>query len=484
MANILIIDDEKAFCDLLTRTIDKVGHESSFALTLTDGLKEVYENRYELVLLDVQLPDGNGLNAIGRIKEAPCAPEVIILTGAGSPDGAEAAIRWGAWDYIEKPASTKEIMLPVIRALEYREEKSSRNQPVALDRKGIIGDSPSMKKCIDQLAQACRSDVNVLITGETGTGKELFARALHSNSARKNKPFVVVDCAALPENIVESLLFGHERGAFTGADSSRTGLIKQAHGGTLFLDEVGELPQSLQKAFLRVLQEHRFRPVGSKTEETSDFRLIAATNRDLDQMVASRAFRNDLLFRIRSFCIELPSLRDRLQDIRQLALYYMADACGKARIMMKGFSPDFLDALEMHDWPGNIRELFGTLQSALICAFDDPILYPLHLPVEIRAKAARLSMAGKTFPWVEKNTWADKRLETDKPIPPYTEFRSILLDNGEREYFRQIVSRSGGNIRKACQISGLSRSRFYHFLQKHDISLTRECSEEPESPRE
>lgn len=473
MANILIIDDERPYCDLLTRTIAKVGHHSSFALTLADGLKEVYENGYELVLLDVQLPDGNGLSAIGKIKGAPCAPEVIILTGSGNPDGAESAIRWGAWDYIEKPASTKEIMLPVIRALEFREEKCARNSTVALDRKGIMGDSTPMKACIDQLAQACRSDANVLITGETGTGKELFARALHANSSRRNKPFVVVDCAALPENIVESLLFGHEKGAFTGADSSRTGLIKQAHGGTLFLDEVGELPQSLQRAFLRVLQEHRFRPVGSKTEETSDFRLVAATNRDLDHMVESKSFRNDLLFRIRSFAIELPPLRDRLQDIRQLTLYYVSEACGKARIMMKGFSPDFFDVLEKYEWPGNVRELFGTLQSALISAFDDPILYPLHLPVEIRARAARLSVAGKPFHFGEKEKTAKEQLQDEKTILPYTQFRTILLENGERDYFRTIVASCEGNITKACQMSGLSRSRFYHFLQKHEISLSR-----------
>ncbi|MCE5334431.1 MAG: sigma-54 dependent transcriptional regulator [Desulfobacteraceae bacterium] len=475
MASILIIEDESGICRLLTQILRKAGHESSYCLTLADGLREVFAKPYEIVLLDVQLPDGNGLDAIGKIKGASSTPEVIILTGSGSPDGAESAIRWGAWDYIEKPASPKKILLPVIRALEYRSAKISKSQLVTLDRHEIIGDAPAIRTCIYYLAQASRSDVNVLITGETGTGKELFARALHTNSPRRTKPFVVVDCAALPESIVESLLFGHEKGAFTGADKSTDGMIKQAHGGTLFLDEVGELPQSLQKAFLRVLQEHRFRPVGSKHEETSEFRLIAATNRDLDQMAAAETFRKDLLFRIRSFPIELPPLRERRQDIRQLTTHYLAKACGKARIPTKGFSPDFFETLETHDWPGNVRELFGVLQSALASGYDDPILYPLHLPVEIRAKAARFFLSNRAVHG-KKSAPPGERPCSNEPLPLFEQYRKMLLENGEKKYFSEIVSRAGGNVLEACSISGLSRSRLYHFLRKHDLSVCKETT--------
>ena len=323
--------------------------------------------------------------------------------------------------------------------------------------------------------------MSVLITGETGTGKELFARALHVNSSRSDKPFVVVDCAALPETIVESLLFGHEKGAFTGADKSAGGIIKQAHGGTLFLDEVGELPKSLQKAFLRVLQEHRFRPVGGKTEETSDFRLIAATNRDLDGMVASGSFRNDLLFRIRSCSIQLPPLRERGQDVRQLSLHYMARACGKAQLGMKGFSPDFFDFLETYNWPGNVRELFAALHSALIAAYDDPLLYPFHLPVEIRAKAARSSLAHKAVTGPGEKRETIERVAGSEPLPAYNSFRAILIESGEKEYFGEIAARAGGSVAEACRISGLSRSRLYYFLQKYGLSFDKHSPSAPKN---
>ena len=472
MARILIIDDNRALCDVLSRAISRAGHTSTFSLTLAGGLKEAYSCPYELVLLDVRLPDGDGLGAIEKIKGAPSSPEVIIITGSGNPDGAEWAIRWGAWDYIEKPATIEEITLPVVRALAYRKEKRSRSHPVALNRTRIMGNSPAMGCCIDLLAQAARSEVNVLITGETGTGKELFARVLHENSARLNQPFVVVDCAALPETIVESLLFGHEKGAYTGADKSHTGLVKQADGGVLFLDEVGELPKTLQKAFLRVLQEHRFRPVGSKHEETSDFRLITATNRNLDHMVELGAFRSDLLFRLRSFVIELPPLRARREDVKELAMYFMARACEKVGVMMKGFSTDFFGVLEAYEWPGNVRELFSTVQSAMTSAYDEPILYPSHLPIDVRIKAARSSHAGKAASSTDSSHLIRGGSRTEEPLPVLSEFRRQLLENGERDYFTEVLARACGDASKACRISGLSRSRLYYFLQKLNLSLS------------
>ena len=244
--------------------------------------------RHDLVLLDVGLPDGNGLDAIERLRGVESAPQIIIITDENSRNGAELAIRSGAWDYIQKPGSIHDITLSIIRALEYREQRNAEARAPAsrvLKLDGIIGKCPRMRNCFDLVAQAAANDINVLISGETGTGKELFASAIHNNSPRAQKPFVVLDCSALPETLVESILFGHDKGAFTGAEKAREGLVKQADGGTLFLDEVGELPFSVQKAFLRVLQERRFRPIGSAVEIDSDFRLIAATNRDLQNMV-------------------------------------------------------------------------------------------------------------------------------------------------------------------------------------------------------
>ncbi|MCE5336406.1 MAG: sigma-54 dependent transcriptional regulator, partial [Desulfobacteraceae bacterium] len=307
MAKILIIDDDRMFCDVIARIIGHLGHEAICSLTLGKGRKEACERPYDVVLLDVQLPDGNGLEAIEEIKGSCGDPEVIIVTGMGNPEGADMAIRWGAWDYIEKPASLNEIIKPLVRTLAYRSSRTSAKEGPAFNRDRIIGDSPAMQRCLDWSANAAKSDVNVLLTGETGTGKEVFARMIHENSARASRPFVVVECSALPESLVESILFGHEKGSFTGADRRQAGLIELADGGTLFLDEVGELPHPLQKAFLRVLQERSFRPVGAMRERASNFRLIAATNRDLEEMVKEGKFRSDLLFRLRSMAIELPA---------------------------------------------------------------------------------------------------------------------------------------------------------------------------------
>lgn len=271
---------------------------------------------------------------------------------------------------------------------------------------------------------------------------------------------------------MESLLFGYDKGAFTGADKSRPGLIKQADRGTLFLDEVGELPPSLQKAFLRVLQEHRFRPLGSEKEEKSNFRLVVATNRDLDEMVEAGKFRDDLLYRLRSFVIKLPPLRKRPADIKDLAMYYMAKVCEKTRIMTKGFSPDFFEVLGAYHWPGNVRELFQTIDSVLTVAHDEPIIFPTHLPVHIRAEAARASLDKKKRPPASADNIVEKDLLSIEQVLPFKDYRKKLLDNGEKRYFNYIASLAKGNIAQACRISGLSRSRLYHFLQKYDISLS------------
>ncbi len=235
--------------------------------------------------------------------------------------------------------------------------------------------------------------MNVLLTGETGTGKEVFARAIHENSARAEHNFVVVDCTALPATLVESVLFGHEKGAFTGADRAQAGLIKQAHSGTLFLDEIGELPLAVQKAFLRVLQEHRFRPVGAKREVESNFRLIAATNRNLEKMVQDGTFRSDLLFRVRTLTVELPPLSARKEDIKELAMYHMARVCERYQIGTKGFSPEFFDALMAYEWPGNVRELVNAMERAV----SDCVPRAYTLP---QTSAPRL--AGESSPFLRK----------------------------------------------------------------------------------
>jgi two-component system NtrC family response regulator len=315
-----------------------------------------------------------------------------------------------------------------------------------------------MEACMELVAQAAASDASVLITGETGTGKELFARAIHSNSARSCMPFVTVDCASLPPTIIESILFGHEKGAFTGADRTREGLIKQADGGTLFLDEVGDLPLSAQKAFLRVLQEHQFRPLGAKREIRSEFRVIAATNRDLGKMVQDGNFREDLLFRLRAFTIEASPLREHAGDIKELTFYYLNKICTRLGAETKGFSPEFIETLCAYNWPGNIRELVNALESALATAHDDSILFPKHLPMHIRIRLARDAILKKE----------------DIPLPQemtgtLKERRDSAVKREERQYLQELMVITGGNIRKACEISGLSRVRLHVLLKKHSI---------------
>ncbi|MEW5725911.1 MAG: sigma-54 dependent transcriptional regulator, partial [Thermodesulfobacteriota bacterium] len=380
MARVLIIDDDKQYCDLLGQAVRRLGHDVSMAHTLAGGLEAAQGAEFDVVFLDVRMPDGSGLDYLPPVKAVASSPEVIIITGLGDPDGAEMAIKSGAWDYVQKGSSIKDIILPLVRALQYREEKTTVRGPVVLKREGIIGSSPLVRENLDLMAQAAHSNANVLIVGETGTGKELFARAIHENSRRAGGNFVVVDCAALPDTLVESVLFGHAKGAFTGADRAQEGLIRQADEGTLFLDEVGELPLAVQGAFLRVLQEQRFRPVGGQAEVTSDFRLVAATNRDLDQMAAKGHFRHDLLFRLKSFVIEMVPLNECLEDLRELTVYYIAKLCERNKTGIKGFSPDFLDALSAYKWPGNVRELVHTIDRALAAAQEEPTLYPKHLP--------------------------------------------------------------------------------------------------------
>lgn len=460
MAHILIIDDDAALCRMLKRIVTRIGHTVAASHTLGEGLEQGRTVPPDIVLLDVNLPDADGIEDMPRVRRLPSAPEVIIFTGIGDPDGAELAIKGGAWDYIEKSASVKAMTLPLMRALEYRSEKKSKT-PAFLDRRRIIGASSKITACLDLVAQAAAGDANVLITGETGTGKELFADAIHINSSRAENNFVVVDCAALPHELVESILFGHEKGAFTGAEKSRIGLVKQADGGTLFLDEIGELPLDLQKTFLRVLEGHRFRPIGSHQQHSSNFRLVAATNRDLDAMVNAGTFRQDLLFRIRTLVIDLPPLRERARDIRDLAIYFTDTIGNRTGSPPKRFAEDFFDALQSYSWPGNVRELLHAMEFAFSAASFEPTVFVRHLPSPIRVHLARQGL--KSSP---KSGCAAEPVFLNQPI---SEVREAAVAEAEKGYLRALLSAVDGNVQAACRISGLSRSRLYHLLKVHDL---------------
>lgn len=463
---ILIIDDDVELCEALHYSLQGLGHEVTCKFNLKDGMKEVSSENYDVVFLDVYLPDGNGLSVLPNMQGNGASPEVIIMTGDGEPDGAELAIKWGAWDYIEKPLSINVLTLSLKRVLQYRKEKYSSRPANPIKRDDIIGESPPLKDCLNLVAQSAESDANILITGESGTGKELFASAMHDNSVRKERNFVIVDCAALPETLVESVLFGHEKGAFTGAEKARDGLVMQADGGTLFLDEVGELPLSVQKAFLRVLQERRFRPIGGKREIKSDFRLIAATNQDLDRMVKDGTFRNDLMFRIRSVVLDLPPLRERKEDIEAFVSHFIKKICKRYGLAVKEYDPAFLRTMVAYHWPGNVRELINTLEHAIGKARYESTLFPKHLPVNLRIHVARSSVGKKRGP---RQRSFDEASVKGK-LPTMKDFRESVIEDTEKRYLRELISLTSGDIKEACRISGLGRARLYDLMKTRGVS--------------
>jgi len=466
MAEILILDDDEKMCRMISEIVERLGHQASYALTLEDGLRKALLGSYDVIFLDVRMPDGDGLEVLPQIVAAPSSPEVIIVTGYGSAEGAELAIRNDAWDYIEKPASLKTLRLTLSKALRYHEQKRAKNSaPESIDfrSEGIIGSSLQMRGCLDLALQVADSDANVLITGETGTGKDILAHAIHRHSRRARKGLVVLDCAALPETLAESIIFGHKKGAFTGADRDSRGIIEQAHGCTLFLDEIGELPLRIQSTFLRVLQERRFRSVGDTEEKFSDFRLIVATNRNLPEMVQSGQFRLDLLFRLQTVTIQIPPLRERPEDIRELALYKLAELCKACGKPTKELDPDFVATLRAHDWSGNVRELFNVLERVFIAARDEPIIFSKHLPTDFRVDVARRMVSN------EGPQNLELRKQAADTYPAYLDFRRRSLDDAARRYLTDLLVVAKGDLKEASGISGLSLSRLYELLKKYDL---------------
>jgi two-component system NtrC family response regulator len=474
VAKILVVDDDELIRELLTDAVGRHGHTALCASTLAEARRLLAREEPDLVYMDVRLPDGSGINALEEMRASKSTPEVIIITGQGDPDGAELALRCGAWDYIEKPSSVERMVLPLLRALAFREEKRQRRAPTLAAGSGIVGTSPKMAACLARAAMAAASRVDVFISGETGTGKEVFAQAIHQSGSRAKNRFVVVDCTTLPGNLAESELFGHERGSFTGADRRQTGLIAQADGGTLFLDEVGELPTALQTKFLRVLQERRFRPLGSDTEIKSDFRLVAATNRDLSAMVRRGEFRDDLLYRLRAFRIELPPLREREGDIQALVAAHLAKAAERLGGKAREASPEFMELLEAHDWPGNVRELLQTVDMSLVSAQGEQTLLPQHLPLDLRVRLMRRSVTGKTEAgFAAALAQGGNGGAPSGALKPWREHRAQLLSEAERAYFSALMGLTGADAAKAARLSGLKSARLYELLAKHDLLKAR-----------
>ncbi|GAB7081338.1 sigma-54-dependent transcriptional regulator [Megalodesulfovibrio paquesii] len=516
MAIILVIDDDEQICETMLRMVARAGHQGLAAPTLAKGLELLKTSNADIVFLDVRLPDGDGLQALPAILDTPSQPEVIVLTGEGTADGAAAAIHGGVWDYLLKPMSLQDTLQRLERALAYRESKRAKGiSPLCLDN--VVGVSSGFRACLDQVSKAARSEAPVLLVGETGTGKELMARTIHCNSNRREKPFIVVDCAALSETLLESLLFGHKKGSFTSAHTDSLGLIRAADQGVLFLDEIGELSLNAQKTFLRVLQEKRFRPVGEIKEYSSDFRLLAATNRNLETMVEEGAFRSDLYFRLKTMEIHLPPLRQRQQDITLLAMYRVGALAQRYGMARKSLDPEFLEHLRVYQWPGNVRELFAMMETAFVAGWDSDVLYASHLPSALRIAVARrklghepgadaapavspgatanlaplpspsppvavaavaarpsfsgmaaseLSLTQRSGPALtQEGHPAPLTLDPDTPLPSLKAFKASI----EHVYLEALQRQTGGDVERMTEVSGLSKSHLYALLKKHQL---------------
>lgn len=455
-SRVLVIDDDISFALMLKYISADNDLECVVKSTLDNGVKAAIEGDFELVFLDAVMPDGNGLDKISEISNSPSNPEVIVITGDGDADGAELAISKGAWDYIEKTSANAKLTTTLTKALEFRRQRNSGSIK-NLNRCDIIGDSLAIKSCLKQVAMAATSGAGVLITGPTGTGKELFAKAIHRNSARASQPLVVVDCASITETLVESTLFGHEKGAYTGAEKASKGLISQAHKGTLVLDEIGELPLSIQKSFLRVLDSKSFRPVGSTKEVTSDFRLIASTNRNLSKRIKQGLFRNDLFYRLKTIHIELPPLRERIEDIKPIAESYLAS---KVPVGTPTISTELLEILQSYSWPGNVRELIHVLDLGLSSLDGTSVITTQHLPKMIRIHAARKAVN-------DTKLLTDPKTGRVKEAISYNDFKFKNTQN----YLEMLMNSCHGDINQALKISKLSRSRLYALLHKHKIKV-------------
>jgi len=473
MTKTLIVDDDRYSRNILSRLLEKMDFEVIQCSSINEGLQTAQQGEIDLIFLDVYFPDGNSLDKLNEFLAIPNSPEIIVITGAGDPESAERALYSGAWDYIEKPINGATLRAVVSQALGYRQQYLEFSEAISVLGKTIIGQSPRIKYCTSMLLQAAAINASCLILGETGTGKEVFARALHSNSTRAKYNFVTIDCTNIPQPLAESIFFGHQKGAFTDAREHQEGLFTLSHNGTLFLDEIGDLPLSTQKSLLRVLQEKRFRPIGAKSEVASDFRVIAATNCDLVSMVNAGTFRKDLYYRLSALVIPLPPLRERIEDIELLMRHFVDKITEERNLPPKDIAPALLDAARNYPWFGNIRELINSINTALTHSPDGEMLDIYHMPLPFRIHTKKMTFEQKKHcPETSSGLrLAEQAINLDDGLPPLKQVRQRAVEDVEREYLSLLVEQTGGNAQKSCKISGLSRARFYELLKKYEICL-------------
>lgn len=451
---ILFVDDEAPIRDVMEMELPRMGHDVTIAEDGQAAIEQLQKNIFDVVITDLRMPGVDGWGVVDYIKENTPETEFIISTGHGDMDEAIKAIRKGAYDFLPKPCQLFEIKNVL---LNLTEKLTLKNKTIALEGRlkavqgetRLIGNSPGMQRVKKLIEKIAPTDSSVLILGETGTGKELAARSVHEHSNRADAPFVAVNCGAIPENLVESELFGHRKGAFTGADTLRKGLFEVANGGTLFLDELGELDKSMQVKLLRFLESGEIRRVGDNEPFNVDVRIVCATNRDLREMVSDGSFREDLLFRVNTFEVHLPALRERIEDIPDLALHLIARHKKVAEVAPETITPGSIEMLMSHPWSGNIRELANALEHAVILAGDEPIV-PEDFPTSISASRGVIPFSQAQSVSVAQTDDSPKTL------------REV-----EMEHILNVLDRHQGDKPKAASELGIALKTLYNKLNQH-----------------
>jgi two-component system, NtrC family, response regulator HydG len=449
---ILVVDDDHAHRLMLLTLLEEWGYKAQDAEDGQKALDTIRNHPVDLVLMDMRMPNMDGIVATREIHRHNPAIPIVIMTAYSSIPSAVEALKSGAFDYLTKPVDFDALKLAMERALDHvrltEENEGLRQQLALLQISEIVGGSPGMKRLLEMIALVAPTEATVLMTGESGTGKGLVARAIHTNSPRREKTLVEVNCAAIPETLIESELFGHERGAFTGADRRRRGRILMAHEGTLFLDEIAELPLSMQAKLLRVLQEGDIQPVGSDLPTPVDVRVVAATNRNIEKMVSDGTFREDLYYRLNVVRLEVPPLRERMEDIPILAHHFWSRFAEKNHKTVKGIAPQAMDLLLRYSWPGNVRELENVMERAVILLLGDYIS-DKELPLAIQVLAPKDECdAVKTSP---SDVWNNE----------------ATLATMERQMIFQVLDETGGNKSETARRLGITRRTLKLKLKKY-----------------
>ena len=448
-ARILVADDDRGILHTCRKILEHAGYEVTTAADGKAAISLLKASHYDLFLVDLKMPALNGLEAMSLARALDPALMIVMFTAHGTIETAVEAVKRGAFDYLTKPFTSDQLRLAVERALRQKqllEENLNLREQLAteLGFDKIVGTSEAMRKLFATLQKVVRSNANILIQGETGTGKDLVARTLHAHSFRRDRPFVAVDCAALPENLLESELFGHEKGAFTGADRVIRGQLELAHTGTLFLDEIGELSFALQAKLLRTLQEREFRRLGSENQIMVDIRVISATSRDLRTEIAARTFRQELYYRLNAVTVNLPPLRDRKNDIPILAHHFLEHFCRECGLTWLDVSPEVRKLFLDYAWPGNVRELQNVVQHAVLMA-ETKTIGICDLPDYLQTEPSeQLS---------------------------FHEVRSKEAESVEKPFLEELLRKHRGNISKAADEAGLSRKTVYRLAKRFNVDL-------------